>query len=119
MMKTSVVSFGLVALLTLGACANRKTPDVSDNIRKSLDQAGFKDVSVNQDRDKGVVNLTGHVATDADKARAESIAKANAGGEVVADEIATLPPNDQNTAKTVYSDHDAAINFFNDTATTE
>ena len=29
--------------------------------RTSLDQAGFKDVSVSQDRDKGVVTLSGHV----------------------------------------------------------
>jgi hypothetical protein len=32
-----------------------KSPDVSDNIRSSLDQAGFKNVSVKEDRDKGVV----------------------------------------------------------------
>jgi osmotically-inducible protein OsmY len=65
---------------------------VSDSIRKSLDQAGLKDVSVSQDRDKGVVALGGHVAADADKSRAESIAKAIAAGQVVADQIAvTLP----------------------------
>jgi hypothetical protein len=39
----------------LGASA--KSPDVSDNIRNSLDQAGFKNISVKEDRDKGVVTL--------------------------------------------------------------
>jgi hypothetical protein len=38
-------------------------------MRKSLDQAGFKDVSVSQDRDKGVVTLGGQVASDGDNRR--------------------------------------------------
>jgi osmotically-inducible protein OsmY len=109
MFKTGMISFCLIALLSVGACTTRKTVDVSDNIRKSLDQAGFKDVTVSQDHDKGVVNLTGQVATESDKAQAEAIAKANSGGQVVADEIAVLPANNQETAKTVYADHDAAI----------
>jgi hypothetical protein len=37
----------------LAACSDTsKSPDVTDNIRKSLDQAGYKDVSVSQDREK-------------------------------------------------------------------
>ena len=64
----------IVILIAAGltACSNTptKSPDVSDNIRKSLDQANLKDVSVSQDRDKGVVTLTGNVASDSDKAQA-------------------------------------------------
>src|SRR5258708_16998819 len=61
----------------LSACSNTptKSPDVADNIRKSLDQANLKDVSVSQDRDKGVVTLTGTTGSDSDKAPPESIAK--------------------------------------------
>ena len=40
---------------------------VSDSIRKSLDQADLKDVSVSQDRDKGVITLGGHVPSDSGK----------------------------------------------------
>ncbi len=58
----------------------RQSPDVSDSIRQSLDQAGLKDVSVSQDRDKGIVSLDGHVAADADKSQAETIAKSIAAG---------------------------------------
>jgi hyperosmotically inducible protein len=100
--------------LTIGCigvgCATSptKSPDVSDRVRKDLDQANFKDVSVSQDRDKGVVTLTGHVASDADKAQAEGIAKADAGAQVVADEIAVKPPNDDNMGK-VNSDLDSGI----------
>lgn len=94
----------------LSSCSNsNKAPDVTDNIRKSLDQAGFKDVSVSQDRDKGVVTLTGSVPTESDKEQAESIAKANAQSQVVADQIAVRPPGNESEAKTVDSDLDKAI----------
>jgi osmotically-inducible protein OsmY len=98
------------ALLLLGGCSERnKAPKVADGIHTSLDQAGYRDVSVKEDRDKGVVTLGGKVATDVDKARAESIAKAQAAGEVVANEIAVVPPNDASAAKTVNSDLDKGI----------
>jgi len=99
------------ALLLLGAlvgCSASKSPDVTEPIRTSLDQAGLKDVSVSQDRDKGVVTLNGHVSADTDKAQAESIAKSIAGSQVVADQIAVIPPGDSN-AKAVNSDLDDAI----------
>jgi len=50
-----------------------------------------------------------HVSTDADKAQAESIAKSNAAGQVVADEIAVIPPAGTSEAKTVNSDLDQGI----------
>ena len=52
----------LVAAGTLVGCSGTAaSPDVSDRIRKSLDQARFKDVSVSQDREKGIVTLGGQV----------------------------------------------------------
>jgi hyperosmotically inducible protein len=95
---------GLVITALAGCSAgSTKSPDVSDRIRKDLDQASFKDVSVNQDRDKGVVTLSGHVASE------DSIAKADAPGQVMADEIGVVPPYDSSTAKEVNSDLDKGI----------
>ena len=109
-MKLIAGSLFLGTLLTVGGCSDRtKAPDVSSDIHRSLDQAGFKDVSVSQDRDKGVVTLKGTVPSDAEKAQAESIAKAQAAGEVVANEIAVVPPGNESAAKTVNSDIDKAI----------
>jgi len=113
-MKTLKLCLSLLALLvvvTLVGCSGtaRQSPDVSDSIRKSLDQAGLKDVSVSQDRDKGVVTLGGHVATDADKSQAESMAKSIATGQVVANQIAVMPPGGESEAKAVNSDLDKAI----------
>jgi len=101
----------LLAVGTLAGCSGtpRKSPDVSDSIRKSLDQAGFKDVSVSQDRDKGIVTLGGQVASENDKAQAESLAKSLAGAQVVADQIAVIPVGAEKEAKAVNSDLDAGI----------
>ena len=87
-MRAFPVCLASLALLVVGilvGCSQAPTqsPDVSDAIRKSLDQAGLKDVSVAQDREKGVVTLAGHVAAEGDKSQAESIAKSIAGGQVV------------------------------------
>ena len=110
-LKLCVYLLTLLGTVTLVGCSGtaRQSPDVSDSIRKSLDQAGLKDVSVSQDRDKGVVTLGGHVAADADKSQAESIAKSIATGQVVANQIAVMPPGGESEAKAVTSDLDQAI----------
>jgi osmotically-inducible protein OsmY len=102
--------FLLVAGMLAGCSHDTtKSPDVQSEIRKSLDQAGYKDISVSQDRDKGVVTLGGHVASDPDKQQAESIAKSLAVGQVVADQIAVEPPGAESDAKNVNSDVDNGI----------
>jgi len=113
-MKRSKILKSFFALVTLGAVAagcstgSTKSPEVSDKIRKDLDQASLGDVSVNQDRDKGVVTLGGHVKNDVSKSQADAIAKTDAPGQVVADEIAVVPPGGDKI-ETVNSDLDAGI----------
>jgi hyperosmotically inducible periplasmic protein len=105
-----VAMLPLLGAGTLVGCSGTvASPDVSDSIRKSLDQAGFKDVSVSQDRDKGVVTLGGQVASNGDKAQAETLAKSLAGAQVVADQIAVIPPGLEKDAKAVNSDLDQGI----------
>jgi len=112
-MKMMKPCLSLIALVLLGALAGcsttSKSADVSDSVRKGLDQAGFKDVSASQDRDKGVVTLTGHVTLDADKAKAESIAQSAAVGQVVSNQIAVVPVGVESDAKAVNSDLDKGI----------
>jgi hyperosmotically inducible periplasmic protein len=110
-LKPLIASLALLAVGTLIGCSATatKSPAVADGIRKSLDAANFKDVSVRQDRDKGVVTLGGHVAAENDKAQAESIAKSMAGPQVVANEIAVIPAGYSSEAKTVNSDLDKGV----------
>lgn len=88
---------------------SRKSADVSDNLRKSLDRVGLQNVKVSQDRDMGVVTLTGQVASDDQKAQAESIARSIAGRQVVANQVIVAPPGAESTVKTVDSDLDDGI----------
>src|SRR4029453_7348437 len=110
----------IVAAGTLAGCSkpSTKAADVSDAIRSQLDQAGLKDVSVSQDRDKGVVSLGGHVAADGEKAQAEAIARSLAGGQVVANEIGVTPPGGESEAKDVASELDKGIKHNLDAALT-
>jgi len=74
-----------------------------------LDQAGLKEVSVSQDRDKGVVTLGGKVAADSDKSAAESLAKSIAGVQVVSNQIEVIPPGNEADARMVNSSLDEGI----------
>ena len=96
-------------MLTLG-CAQRNTSaNVKGDVEQALNQAGLKSVNVAQDRDKGVITLTGDVQTEAEKQRAEEIAKSMARSSVVANEIGVRPSGFESEAKKVDSSLDSAI----------
>jgi len=109
--RMSIAMLTLLAVGVLAGCSGTavKSPDVADNIRKLINQAGFKDVTVSQDRDKGIVTLGGQVASDADKLQAESLAKSLAGAQVVANQIAVIPMGLEKENKAVNSDLDQGI----------
>jgi hyperosmotically inducible periplasmic protein len=113
-MKTLNICSAFMAVAALGmlaGCANTtKSPDVAANIRRGLDQAGLKSVSVSQDREKGVVTLGGQVGSDANKQQADSIADSMAAGQVVADQIAVVPSGPAgNGMETINRDVDKGI----------
>src|ERR1700676_917203 len=108
-MKSLRSMLALVPVLLVGGllgCSNTptKSPDGTDNVRTSLDQSGYKHVVVSQNGVKGVVTLACTVASESDKAQAESLAKAAAGNQVVAKTIAVRPPGDESAAKAVDAD---------------
>lgn len=109
--KSFALICGFLGLAGFAGCSHTsmKSPDVAGPIRQSLDQNGLKSVSVSQDRDKGVVTLTGNVGTDAEKSEAESLARSIAGTEVVSNQIGVLPAGDESNAKTVNSALDEGI----------
>ena len=109
-LRTSVALLTLLAVGALAGCsATTQSADVSDAVRVALDQAGLKTVTVSQDRDKGIVTLAGQVASEGDKAQAETLARSLAGTQVVADQIAVVPVGAESDAKTVNSDLDKGI----------
>jgi len=113
-MKLRAQCLTLATLLAIGILAgcsatSTKSADVTDAVRKSLDQAGFKDVTASQDREKGIVTLGGHVVDEGQKREAASIAQALAVGQVVSNQIAVLPVGAEKDAKAVNSDLDQGI----------
>jgi osmotically-inducible protein OsmY len=111
MLKPCLSLLAVVVIGTLAGCSTNSTrsANVSGGIRTSLDQAGLKGVSVTEDHDKGVVTLGGHVASDAEKLQAQSIATSMAGPQVVSNQIAVVPPGAEHDAKTLNSDLDKGI----------
>src|SRR4051812_2301793 len=104
---------GVTLCLAIGALAGcssaQKTPDVAANIRQSIDRAGIKNVSVDQDRTKGVVTLNGSVPSATDKARADQIAQSLAQGQVVANQLQVAPQGMESVTKSVDEKLDKAI----------
>lgn len=104
--KLSLIVLAIAGLV--GCASNNKAPDVTGKISNSLKQAGLNNVTVSQDRDRGVVTLGGNVTDAQQKSQAEQIAQPLAAGQVVSDQIAVVPNNASN-AKTANSDYDKGI----------
>jgi len=109
--RLSVVILALAAIGILAGCqgVGPKSPDVADGIRKSLDQAGLKRITVTQDRIKGIVTLGGQTESENNKAQAESLAKSLAGVQVVANQVAVVPAGAERDARAMNSDLDKGI----------
>ena len=119
--QSYLVVLSSLAVGALSGCSTTatKSADIADSLRASLSQAGFKEVTVNQDRDKGVVTLTGQVAADADKAQVQSIAQSIAVGQVVSNQVAVVPIVGESAAKAVNADLDKGIEHNLDAALIE
>lgn len=103
----AAIAFGAVAV---GCAPDREgTEDVSNDVETALSQAGFEDVDVSQDQERGIVTLSGEVDTDADRQRAEQTARSAAGDMIVANEIAVRPQGMEDQAETVATNQDDAI----------
>ena len=110
-MQRSLTAIVALLLAVGGSACNRSTnnPNVEAQINRSLEAAGLRDVSADQDVDKGVVTLTGEVLDENQKAQAEQIAKTEAGGQVVANEISVRPPGLENQMEETQSALDDGI----------
>jgi hyperosmotically inducible protein len=104
----SVLLVAAVAL-SFASCSRSNNPSVKDNVVQALKQAGFGDINVDEDRDKGVITLKGEVQNQEDKARASQVAQGAAGSRVIANELSVRPPGAESTAKDIQSNTDDAI----------
>jgi hyperosmotically inducible protein len=85
--------------------------DVSykDSVKKALEQADLKDVTVDEDRDKNTITLGGTVHSENAKQQAAEVAKAAARNRIIANEVAVRPVGTESEAKTISSNLDSGI----------
>ncbi|HVJ08407.1 MAG TPA: BON domain-containing protein [Acidisarcina sp.] len=105
----SVLGIGLLGLGLAIGCKSPQHPPVKDNVVASLKANNLGDLSVDEDRDKGVVTLKGDVQTEDLKTQAETLARNAAPGYVVANEVGVRPTGMESQAKSVDSNLDDAI----------
>jgi hyperosmotically inducible periplasmic protein len=101
----------LACTLAIAGCHNEAShPDEKQTVTSSLkSNSQLNDVSVAQDRDKGVMTLTGDVTSQDLKMQAESVVKQAAPDYTIANEIGIRPAGDESQAKAVSSSLDSAI----------
>jgi osmotically-inducible protein OsmY len=101
----------LLALLALAAaCNNKKITNLDpDTVKNAEKQAGYNDVSVDVNKDKGVVTLNGKVQSEQDKQRAGQIAQGVAGELVVANQISIEPAGVASEARSIEGNIDDSI----------
>ncbi len=107
--KALVISSLAGVLMIAGCNSSPRYADSKDAVNNALTQNNLGSIHVAQDRDKGVLTLTGTVPTDDQKTQAESVAKQAAPTYTVADEIAVVPPQNAGATKAANSDTDDAI----------
>jgi len=101
----------LVLCLGIWGCSKNRAnnPSYKDAVSSALDRDGFKDVKVDEDRDKGVITLDGKVKSEEEKSKAEDDAKAAAPGMIVANQIAVQPEGMEGEAKKIDKNLDSGI----------
>jgi osmotically-inducible protein OsmY len=109
MRKRISIFFLLVPLFLGTACARRDNISYKDDVKKALEQADLKDVTVSEDQDKNAITLGGTVRSNEAKARAAEVAKTAANTRVVANEISVQPVGSESQAKDVASNLDDGI----------
>ena len=112
MQRTRIIAALAALFLLVGiiGCSQQKAgPSYQDSVKQALDSAGFKDVSVDEDRDKGVITLKGKVNSEDQKMAAEQAAKSAAPGVVLANEISIEPEGYEREAQKIESSMDSAI----------
>jgi hyperosmotically inducible protein len=106
----TMAAASLVVMFALVACqSNTQHPDVKDQVNTALTRNDLGVVNVSQDRDKGVITLTGDVETADKKAQAEKVVAGAAPGYTIANEIGVRPIGQESQAKAVESNLDDGI----------
>jgi osmotically-inducible protein OsmY len=101
--------FLLAPLFLTLACSHRDNVSYKDDVKKALEQADLKDVTVSEDQDKNTITLGGKVHSSDAKAKAADVAKTAANTRIIANEISVQPVGSESQAKDIASNLDDGI----------
>jgi hyperosmotically inducible periplasmic protein len=110
--KRAAAILTIVVAISIGvACstANRPSTDYKGNVKAALQQADLKDVTVSEDDAKNTITLGGTLHTEEAKNRAATVAQANAGPRIIANEISVEPVGNEHDARKIESNVDDGI----------
>jgi hyperosmotically inducible periplasmic protein len=105
--KSIFVVFLMGLLLSVAGCTQRRSE--ADNVKKALEQADLKGVTVTDDADKNTVTLGGTLHSDEAKAKAGDVAKSAAPDRQIANEISVPPVGAESQSKAIESNLDDGI----------
>src|SRR5579862_5734639 len=97
-LAAALAGLTLCAGLMLAGC-NKTHPDEKDAVNNALTANNLGVVTVSQDRDKGVMTLSGDVETSDLKQRAEEVAKQAAPDYTVSNQVGVRPVGNESQAK--------------------
>jgi len=105
---------GAMAVLGLisAACSRSTQPSESsykDAVQNALRQADLTDVSVDENKDKNTITLSGTLHSQDAKDKAAQVAQSAAGNRVIANEISVEPVGAESDAKKIASNVDDGI----------
>lgn len=108
-MKRIATFFLLASALLMMSCSQRNNVSYKDDVKKALEQAELRDVTVSEDQDKNTITLGGTLHSDDAKAKAAEVAKVAANVRIIANEISVQPVGSESQAKAVASNLDEGI----------
>jgi hyperosmotically inducible periplasmic protein len=109
LMWAAIATAALFGVFVLLGCSTAQHADVKDAVNSALTRNNLGVVSVSQDREKGVITLTGDVESEDQKKLAESVAKQAAPDYAISNQIGVRPPGAESQAKAVASSLDSGI----------
>ena len=101
----------VAGLIVLAGCQQTSTQaDVKDQVERSFEQAKLDNVNVDSDTENQTLTLKGEVQSEAEKQRAEELARNSAAGWTIANEIAVRPEGEMgDRAEDIDDAKDSAI----------
>ena len=100
----------LTLVLSTAGCSQRATNvSYKDAVKKALEQADYKDVTVDEDSDKNTITLGGKLHSENAKQQASQVAQSGAGDRTIVNQISVEPVGVESEARKIESNTDDAI----------